>query len=280
MTDIAEKLIENSSLTLVVIGLLILVIGATGGWTSPSLTIQVNEIAWQIALSIVGAIVTCIGILPFLPGQVRSIRKYKCKEMTTRSYFSEPIFISATRNNQRRIDSDFILWEQCTLMIWVLVPPKDEGLRDAPTNRYILAHHTGRAEKGKHMYYNQFCLRYSRHNKWQVTFSSNEAEYPSSSPAVKDGLTRGWHHFLISWERSRPKLVLLIDGGISGSDIITSSFSSWPERTADKAIAGAWPSGHYCETKLFNLVIVNRYLEPTDDIVTEHLQNTPNAQTA
>jgi len=54
-----EKLIDNSPLALVVIGVVLFVIGAAGGWPSPAL--EVNEAGWRIALATFGVVVAGIG---------------------------------------------------------------------------------------------------------------------------------------------------------------------------------------------------------------------------
>lgn len=203
----------------------------------------------------------------------------KSKVASVYSYFDEPLLISSDQKNMCKIYSDFILWEKCTFMLWILVPPKGEGLRNAPSNRYILSHYTSQASEEDQTYYNQFCFRYTLSDKWQVTFSNNKVEYPSKTPQVLDGLTPGWHHFLVAWDRAVPKIILQIDGGKHGRDISTSSFTSWPEKLADSATIGAWVTnwaGHYCETKLFSLKIFDEFFESTDSVVKEHLKLKPN----
>ena len=54
-----EKVISNTPLALVLIGLLLVVIGAAGGWPSPAL--QVNESGWRIALAAMGVVVVGVG---------------------------------------------------------------------------------------------------------------------------------------------------------------------------------------------------------------------------
>lgn len=66
MDKVLEKLVDNNSLALIVVGALIIVIGATGGWTSPSLTIRVTEVFWKIILVVVGLLIAGLGALPLL----------------------------------------------------------------------------------------------------------------------------------------------------------------------------------------------------------------------
>lgn len=163
-------------------------------------------------------------------------------------------------------------------MLWVLVPPKGEGLRNSPNNRYLLAHHTGKnQEKLKETYNNQFVLRHSsNHNRWEFLTSNGAAEYGNSLVA-KDGLEPGWHHFLISWARTRPKIALLIDGGSGGSDVSNAAFGHWPVRV-DRLFVGTWPNewhGHFCDTKLLHLRIFDRFLVVNDLEVQEQLRLKP-----
>jgi hypothetical protein len=57
------KLIDNTPLALVVIGLFLFVIGAAGGWPNPPL--QVTESGWRIALAAFGAFIGITGTLSF-----------------------------------------------------------------------------------------------------------------------------------------------------------------------------------------------------------------------
>lgn len=190
----------------------------------------------------------------------------------------QPQEINGETKNRITIAGDFLLWEKCTILIWVWVTPKGVDLRDAPSNRYILAHHTGFANREKETFKNQFCFRYSLRKAWQVTFSNEGGEYPNRPLNIDDALETGWHQFLISWDKTKPSLRLLIDGGKNGSDLITSSLKSWPEKIGDNVIVGAWPSnwdGHYCNTKIYLLQIINDCLLATDKVVIDHYQRKP-----
>jgi hypothetical protein len=57
--SVIEKVISNTPLALVLIGLLLVVIGAAGSWPGPAL--QVNELGWRIALAFMGVIVVGVG---------------------------------------------------------------------------------------------------------------------------------------------------------------------------------------------------------------------------
>jgi hypothetical protein len=196
------------------------------------------------------------------------------------SYLQNPLPISAERLNAFKIDPAFLLWPECTLMLWVLVPPKAQGLRDSPSNRYILAHHTGEAER-KDTFRNQFAFRHSSaRGRWEVETSNGKADYPSRPLFVRDGLEPGWHHFLIAWDRGARKQLLLIDGGTGGNDLSSGSFNCWPQNVADNVVVGSWVSswaGHYCETTVGPLMIFDKYLSETSVELRNHLATRPRA---
>jgi len=195
------------------------------------------------------------------------------------SYLKDPLIISSARMNPLKISADFMLWSECTVMLWVQVPPKGQGLRDSPNNRYLLAHHTGKAEQKNEAYRNQFVLRHSStHHRWEFLTSDGSAKYGSSLVA-NDGLEPGWHHFLISWDRTRPRTVFLIDGGSGGSDVSNASFERWPEQV-DKLFVGTWVSewsGHFCEARLLQLNIFDRFLTANAPEVRDSLRLKPRA---
>jgi hypothetical protein len=209
--------------------------------------------------------------------EILSLRRIRSQEQAwLRRYFDEQVYISAEKRNRLGIDSDFLFWEKCTLVMWVFVPPKGQGLRDAPHNRYLLSHNTGEART--HVFLNQFALRYSLRKTWEFECSNNNAEYPKESVVITDGLEPGWHQFLLAWDRSKPKLLFLIDEARSGSKLSSTIFKTWPERRADEVFVGTWTSdweGHYSETKIFQLWITDNFLESTDSAIKEHSKHKP-----
>lgn len=56
---LVEKVIDNTPLSIIVIGIFLFLIGAAGGW--PSLQLHVNELGWRIALASLGVITSGIG---------------------------------------------------------------------------------------------------------------------------------------------------------------------------------------------------------------------------
>lgn len=236
--------------------------------------------AGQRVASVVMLAVVVLSWQAWLTVEVVALRKARSVAQTEypnlqrrRSHINAPLEISASSLNALKINADFLLWPECCVMLWVLVPPKGEGLRDSPSNRYLLAHHTGQVE-GTEKFRNQFALRHSSTRRsWECETSNNMAEY-GPSLAATDGLESGWHHFLISWSRAQPKRILLIDGGRAGSDVSSAAMVNWPER-AGKLFIGTWVSEwheHFCETKIASLRVVDRFLSADDTEVHDHLQ--------
>ena len=229
-----------------------------------------------VASIIMGGLVLLVGI-----GYSVTLRKKNLRPKTIidRSldqpellkFYDNSIWISATKKNKQVIDAQFIKWDECTLLLWVYVPPKGEGFRDAPHNRYLLAHHTGDAESLEN--FNAFALRYSKSNTWDFSISNSKPKYLPTPIKMEDGLEPGWHHFMISWDRLRPELNIYIDLGKCGNYRSTTFLSFWPEKISENVTIGAWVSGYdssYCETKLHSLWICKKYLTPENEIVRQH----------
>ena len=70
MDKILAKLADNTTLALVVVGLFLAVIGAAGGWPNPPL--RINEISWRVVLTLMGGIVTGVGIWTYWRERNRS----------------------------------------------------------------------------------------------------------------------------------------------------------------------------------------------------------------
>lgn len=274
MADFLKEVIKRTSVFVIVAGATLLVIGASGNITIGTFALKFSDYLGRAILSGVGVLLIVFGVYhesAEKPGLV--FLGFGPK----RTYFPEPRLISSDKKNQRKIDSQFLFWEKCTIMMWVLVPPEGEGLRDSPDYRFLLGHHTGRIED-RYAYYNQFSLHRNSENAWEVTFSNNEGEYTSSPLLIADRLDTGWHHFLVAWDRSshNSELVFAIDGGRRND--ISKSTDCWPERLEDKVCVGAWMNdwhGNYCETKLYQLLIFDDFLEVTDSATKKHLKQKP-----
>lgn len=238
---------------------------------------------------IIGAIAGSIALITAIIGLLTEISKRRRKheeivKSIKRKYLSEPIEILSRTKNRIRIDSDFLLWEKCTIVLWVYVQPQGEGLRNSPDHRYLIAHNTGEIKvEGEKWprYFNQFALRHaSTRGKWELKFSNAKAppEYYPNGLIIGDGLLEGWHQFVISWNHDKPKIMLFIDGGKSGQDLSTSYLPYWPKEIDQNITIGAWTndySGHYCETRLAHIWIVDEFLEEDNIVIKEHLKLKP-----
>lgn len=216
-------------------------------------------------------------------GHKPNVNKEKAKNQSdfiNLYYLSKtPQLIMGEKKNRLVITSEFILWEKCTILVWIYVTPQGSGIRNAPHNRYIFGHHTGNHPTIKWRDKNVFAMRYSLNNKWVVIFNNATADESDATLSVDDKLNTGWHHFLISWDKSKPSVNLLIDEGLSGNDLLEEAFRNhYPELRADNISVGSWPNnweGHYCETQLYNLQIINEYYENLDNIIRDHIRSKP-----
>ena len=168
----------------------------------------------------------------------------------------------------------------CSIMIWVKVPPKGEGLRSLKSNKYIIAHTTGAVNERGWPYNNRFSLGLMSSGCWEVRVSNNCAEQDCEvSIGFADVLDSGWHHFMIAWDRSQPIIEFIIDGGKSGKDLAKETFfSHWPTQLTDKVIIGGWASENecfYCETELYQLLIYNKYIDTDSEEYKNHKKKQP-----
>lgn len=195
------------------------------------------------------------------------------------SGFQQPTLISAERNNRLKIKSSFLLGEEGTLMFWLFVPTKGEKLRDSKFNRYVFSHQTGaNFVEATKQWVNLFCFRYSS-GYWQVVFSDNAAVTSPNTINLEDKLSTGWHHFLITWNKSKSELLFLIDGGKSSSKII-SPITNWPEKLNPEFTIGSWTmdkgwEDRYCETQIYRFKIHEQFLEANHAVVQAELTMLP-----
>jgi len=67
MSGVLQKIIERTWVFLLVVGLAVLLIGASGGIQSQSVSIVIPEIGWRVLVSLVGIILFFVGLLQVLP---------------------------------------------------------------------------------------------------------------------------------------------------------------------------------------------------------------------
>jgi len=66
MSGVLQKIIERTWAFLLVVGLAVLLIGASGGIQSQSVSIVIPEIGWRVLVSLVGIILFFVGLLQVL----------------------------------------------------------------------------------------------------------------------------------------------------------------------------------------------------------------------
>lgn len=229
------------------------------------------------AAGIIAAAIT--GFTSYIAGKRRGIHTTeKTPPVRVREYLEDPLMVLSSRKNQKRIESDFLTFERATLLMWVRVPPVGQALRDSPSHRYLVAHNTGEKEPKEGYYRNQFSLRHSsRRGRWELTLSNDNAEYHEGL-FIGDGLEEGWHHFMISWDHKKPLIRLHIDADAGGSSVSTSYLPNFPTKLAGNVSIGSWTSdwaGHYAETMIARVWVVNSALSVADEIVKEHFAYRP-----
>jgi hypothetical protein len=173
--------------------------------------------------------------------------------------------ITCKEQKHEKINSNFLNYDECTILINVLVPNENTGLRNTKTQRYILGHRE--TVNGKEI--NKFALRYSSNKKWEVIFSN--AMDNLCSMERTDGLRPGWHQFMITWDKSQPQLDFRIDQGSRETSI--TFLENWPEHLAETVCVGAWKSSDddsFAEAKLADLWIINKYMGSNAQDVIEH----------
>lgn len=185
-------------------------------------------------------------------------------------YFKESIWIGASRKNKQSIPAHFLRWNKCTILVWVYVHAEEVSLQGLAKDRYLISHSSNRS-KGK----NDFSFLFSQKNKWSLNFSNNSTDQVIKSVSIDNGLTAGWHHFIIQWDRLRPELKVLIDEGESGVARTENFLANWPDKINDNVIVGSWVDGNkntYCNTKLLGLWICSEYLSVNHEVVRSHLE--------
>jgi len=291
MQELFQEISKRASVFVIITGAVILLIGAADGIVVNTFSLKFPDVAGRLLVIIAGIVLIGFGFYLELQerGKARNITTEQAANglqsglpANAQLYFDKPLLISYASRNRLKINSGFINWEQCTIMIWVLVTPKGEKLRESPEDyaRYLLAHQTGSWNSTMTQWVNLFALRYAQ-GRWQVALSNNKAEGLSPSISVEDGLASGWHHFLVTWSRAKSELSFWIDGDEHGSKVSQSFHSHWPEKLSDEVTVGAWTmdgedySNRYCETQLYRLLIVPQFLKPSDPLAKGHLRLRP-----
>ena len=242
----------------------------------------------------VSLFVICMGIIIWLiwaTWELISLRKIVTEielpenitgdDIITEEKLNVPVEITSEQDNCCKPSSKFLKWDKATIMIWVYITPKGEGIRDS-RNCYILAHSTGEVPNPIR-YRNRFSIGYmgkSVNKNWMVNISDNAANEVKLLE-INDNLSSGWHHFLVSWDKQVMEAQFYIDLGQNGDDTVTGfkpMSTNWPEKIQHKIHIGSWMPVHrvhYCETEFAHFMMTNQYLDINDDKVKAHFQNKP-----
>jgi hypothetical protein len=234
-----------------------------------------------MALSKLSTCLQLVELLRFIVGIAVKAMQWirKCPKLRR---FQDGLRITTSQKNHQSFPAAFLGWPQGTIMLWVLVSPEGQGLRDAPKHyRYLLAHQTNDPNQTRNR--NLFTLRYCADRQWQVRLRNDQGgnEFALDIP---DGLQPGWHHFLIAWDHSKPEVVFRIDDGHHGENRSNRYYSHWPEKQSDNIVVGAWvpppdrpdpfPES-YCNTMISKLWISDRFLSSEHFCVKLHRRLRP-----
>lgn len=229
-------------------------------------------------------LILLIGFIPFilffilvfvLPQDDNSSKKTK-----QLSLFSQQPKMISPDITPFHLSSEFILWDEATIMFWIYVTPVGYGIRSVNHNqsRYILCHYTNIVDNKKHV--NWFSLRYSTEQQWQLNISGKDGN--PWTLRIGDRLDSGWHHFMVSWSRKEDKISCYVDLGEKNAGAVVEKFpvQFWPTEASNPVIFGIWPnykkstfrSDRCCNTKIYQMVVKNEYLKPSDQTIRTHAE--------
>lgn len=252
-----------------------IIAGFFGALLASIVMLALLPISWLAWLTL--EVISSKRVIANLKSQVISPKQPETTLVWRHKYLDEPLKITVTQRNRRRISSDFLLWERCTLVLWVFVSPRGEGLRrDGATSRYLLAHYTSALPTKS--YTDFFCLRYSEKKTWEIRSADGKGSPPTKRIELTDGLPTGWHHFMIAWDKQEQILAFQINGSKGPNTLPKDAIQFLPEKAAQEVTVGGWVGDNedsYCETSLFGLWMVDEYLESTHPAVKEHLSHKP-----
>lgn len=288
MQKLLEALSGRASIPIIIAGALVLLIGAANGIVTHSFSLIFPDSMGRYLALAIGAGLIIFGV--YLEALERRTRGSTASQTarTSRAFSDNTIMelhepTKVVFPKEIRVDSVFLRWPECSILLWVDVPPKGERLRHTTGDhsRYLLSHQRGGWNKENLQWGNMFSLRYSHGGQWQVVISNTEAEGLILRLGNSDPLSSGWHHFHISWDVRKQELVAWIDGGTVARVLAKSFQGNWPENFAPTVAVGAFSMtdndyrDYYCDTVLYKLVITPEALAPNHALVTEHRRMTP-----
>jgi len=270
-----EKVISNLSAVLGILSFIgTIVVGFVGEKVAAYFLIGSTLLFWLIWLTV--KIITLSGQIQKLTRGGDTISSIDQSGNQIVKRLVDAPHITYGSQKQEKVNASFLGYDECTLLIHVLVSKENTGIRaprsSDPNNlkttntlRYILGHR----EISENKEINRFGLRYSGGKKWEAIFSNSKND--TCHLSRNDGLEPGWHQFMIAWSKKKPQIDFLIDGG--STETSTTFLDRWPQHFADTVSVGMWKSsdpGSYVDTRLAHLWIVNKYLIPSDPIVENH----------
>lgn len=192
----------------------------------------------------------------------------------------EPKLISATQKDSAIIlDSSPLKQRTGTIMFWVFLNNKGEGIRNLKNNRYLFSC----AFDYKEPYHQVVALAigpktYSspQDRLWRLWIKGkNDIEKVWTCPDSLS-LGQGWSHITVRWDFDRyNKMEVLVNGSV----IITAEtpHKYWPTEISPHLYFGTWASRnsiHYIETSLSRVLITNKW-EENEEIKNERLNHRP-----
>lgn len=188
---------------------------------------------------------------------------------------------SADRSSATTFPSTFLKSATGGVSIWVLIPKLGEGIRMLANNRYIFAHAT-HSEPYKNVF--ALCLGPANPNasslgeaRWKLWLADSKGRRRRFQSPDPEELQPGWHHFLVRWNHTLPRLEALIDGTVIIREDDYLAF--WPQSFTQHIHLGAWPirewGVHFAETCFWRSQVLSVF--PDDDWIQQERQINPPA---
>jgi hypothetical protein len=202
-----------------------------------------------------------------------------------KKHLETPTLITNASKNALKINSDFLTFEKCSVLIHVLIPEKGKTKPLPFLTKFLIGHPGTSIETGRDEYgyvtsdtFDLFIVRQNS-NGWQLTMSNHEGRWLYPFLNIPDRTKPGWHQFAIVWDRTKPLLTFYIHGKNGGS-VSTSNLQFWPSQLGKTVSIGAtfnpqedsFYDGTYIETELAHLWIVPDFLTTDHPTILNHRQ--------
>ncbi|MBF0542745.1 MAG: hypothetical protein HQK91_15010 [Nitrospirae bacterium] len=164
------------------------------------------------------------------------------------------VIIRIDRKNPKTYPSAFLENNAGSFSIWVYIDESGKGIRKINDknnyHRYIFAHDTNKGEsnkvKGNDIFINVVSISREIKEKtsepfWSLWITNNNGG--TNDWSFDDTVEIGWHHFLLRWDKSKPRLGLLLNGEpkieLGAKD---DYLQFWPNYFNKDAFIGSWTS--------------------------------------